>query len=286
MNTQFRNRFLELKVTGQRCAISPEYKREKDIKLIEYLKHTLEHNEVVGFEDVGFCYWNISDNYALQRDGHSQHKNHVAFYEHVKNHDPVYLFWTVCDATQRLTLEKDGYADFWWSLYHEAVHQNTDNRCFFPEFCAHRAALTSVPDSPHTKENLAFARSAYEQFLRRAEDSEEYTFYLAIYLSLTARIAPYDQSELKHLCEELVAGLSAPNIERKFLIGEWSDFTTPFCKRKQAAVGINSIINAFLSNGELQTAGDLYLSARDKGMTKNHYIESRLSSFSSGKEPS
>ena len=276
MDTQFKNRFLELKVTGQRFAISPEYKRKKDIKLIEYLKHALEHNEVVSFEDVGFCYWNISDNYALLRDGHAQYKNHMAFYEHVKNNDPVYLFWPVSDATQRLTLEKDGYADFWWSLYHEAVQQNTDNRCFFPEFCAHRAALTSVPALPHTKENLAFARSAFEQFLRRTESSEEHTFYRAIYLSLAAKIAPYDRSELKHLCEELLDGLSYPNTEREFLIGEWSSFITPFCKRKQAAIGINSIINAFISNGETQVARELYLTACDRGMTKNHYIESKL----------
>jgi len=276
MNTQFRNRFLELKVTGQRFAMSPEYKREKDIKLIEYLKHALEHNEVTDFEDVGFCYWNISDDCALQRDGHSQYKNHVAFYEHVKNHDPVCLFWTVCDATQRLTLEKDGYGDFWWSLYREAVQQNTDNGCFFPEFCAHRAALTFVPALPHTEENLTFARSAYEHFLGRTEDSDEYTFYLAIYLSLTARLAPYDGSRLKHLCEELIDELSLPNIEHDFLIGEWSAFTTPFCKRKQAAIGVNSIINAFIAGGELQTARELYLSACDKGMTKNHYIESKL----------
>ena len=277
MNSQIKNRFLELKVVGQRCAMSPEYKQKRDLQLIEYLKHVLEHNEVVDFEDVGFCYWNISDNYALLRDGHSQYKNHVSFYDHVKNHDPIYLFWPVCDATQRLTLEKDGYADFWWSLYHEAVRQNADNRCFFPEFCAHRAALTSVPALPHTKENLAFVRSAYEQFLRRAEGSEGYTFYLTIYLSLTAQVAPYDQSELKYLCAELLDGLSAPDIERNVLIGEWFDITTHFCKRKQAAIGINSIINALIAGGELQTARELYLSARDKGLAKNHYIESKLS---------
>jgi hypothetical protein len=277
MNSQIKNRFLELKVVGQRCAISPEYKQKRDMQLIEYLKHVLEHNEVVEFEDVGFCYWNISDNYALQRDGHSQYKNHVNFYEHVKNHEPVYLFWTVCDATQRLTLEKDRYGDFWWSLYREAVQQNSDNRCFFPEFSAHRAALTSVPDLPHTNEHLAFARSAYEQFLRRAEGSEAYTFYLTIYLSLTAQVAPYDQSEQEHLCAELLDGLSAPDIERNVLVGEWSDITTHFCKRKRAAIGLNSVINALINCGELQPARELYLSARDKGLAKNYYIESRLS---------
>jgi len=124
---------------------------------------------------------------------------------------------------------------------------------------------------------IYFARSAYEQFLRRAEGSEAYTFYLAIYLSLTAQIAPYDRSRLKHLFEELLDGLSAPDIKLNFLPGEWSDFTTPFCKRKQATIGVNSIINTLINGGELQPARELYLSARNNGLAKNHYIESRLS---------
>ncbi len=89
--------------------ISPEEKKTKDLELINYLKSVIENKEVVEFEDIGFCYWNISDNYALLGDGHALRKNHQSFYECIMACDSSYLWWLVCDATQRLTLDKDGY---------------------------------------------------------------------------------------------------------------------------------------------------------------------------------
>ena len=141
MNTQIIKQFKELKVIGQRSAITPQEKIEKDAQLIRYLKSAIDNNVVTDFEDVGFCYWNISDNYALMKDGHSLMRNHQIFYEHIKNNDACYLYWTVCDATQRLTLEKDGFSKFWWGLYEEATEKNYYNNVYFAEFNAHRAAL-------------------------------------------------------------------------------------------------------------------------------------------------
>lgn len=65
MDKQIITRFLELKVTGQRCSMMPEEKAPKDAQLISYLNYTIDNKIVVEFEDIGFCYWNISDNYAL-----------------------------------------------------------------------------------------------------------------------------------------------------------------------------------------------------------------------------
>lgn len=141
MKEQIRETFIELKVVGQRCAMNLEEKREKDRKLIQYLKSLIENEVVTDFEDIGFCYWNISDNYAMIRDGHAEMLNHKNFYSHVHKIDPCYLFWLICDATQRLTLEKDGYSDFWWALYKEALEQNRDGDQYFAEFNAHRAAV-------------------------------------------------------------------------------------------------------------------------------------------------
>lgn len=121
MDEQIRRKFVDLKVTGQRFAISPEEKREKDLSLISYLNSIIENEIVTEFQDIGFCYWNISDNYALLKDGHSLFDNHRKFCEHIKNQDDEYLYWLVCDATQRLTLEKDGYSSFWWDLYRKAA---------------------------------------------------------------------------------------------------------------------------------------------------------------------
>lgn len=132
MNPQIKTRFRELKITGQRGTLSLEEKKQKDFELIEYLEAVIANKEVTGFEDMGFCYWNISDNYALLRDGHALRRNHQAFYEHIVAQDKSYLYWLVCDATQRLTLEKDGYSDWWWSVYRKAVSGNSEKTSLLP----------------------------------------------------------------------------------------------------------------------------------------------------------
>lgn len=120
MDNQIKNRFLSLKLTGQRSALSSTEKKEHDLQTIQYLQSVLDKREVTSFEDVGFCYWNISDNFAFLRDGHAEFENHNKFYAHIKTEHTRYLYWAVNDATQRLTLEKDGYTDFWWGIYREA----------------------------------------------------------------------------------------------------------------------------------------------------------------------
>lgn len=231
-----KKRFIELKATGQRFAMTSEQK-EKDLQLIHYLKAVVENSEVSEFEDMGFCYWNISDNYALI---------------------------------------KDGYSDFWWKLYHESTEQNLDYDYCFVEFCAHRAALYINPILSHTHCNLESAKLNFEKFLQKVKHTPEYQFYKVIYLSLVSRFSSFDKIELKSLCDNLFNGLSHPKTTNGFLIGEWRNFVTPFDIRKQSVVGINSAINAFIYNGEIQTAKEIYKNACDIGLPKNHYIEIRL----------
>ena len=40
--------------------------------MIAFLQSSIDCGDAATFEDIGFCYWNISDQYALLRDGHSQ----------------------------------------------------------------------------------------------------------------------------------------------------------------------------------------------------------------------
>ena len=61
-----------------------------------------------------------------------------------------------------------------------------------------------------------------------------------------------------------------------FLIGEWKSFITPFDKKKQAIVGINSAINALIYNNDIKVATSLYLEACHVGLPQNSYIERKL----------
>lgn len=276
MNPQIRTRFRELKLTGQRVTMSLEEKKQKDLKLIEYLENAIASKEVIDFEEVGFCYWNISDNYALLRDGHALRKNHQIFYEHITACDASYLLWLVCDATQRLTLEKDGYSDWWWSVYREAVSCNPDNASLFAEFCAHRAALYKNPLSSTGRDHIKLAMESYKVFLDKAKNTEEYPFYKMIFLTSAIKYSPIDNREIKALSKKLLPKLQYTDEPHDFLVGEWKNFITPFGKRKCAVVGITSAVNALLDTGEKDRAKELYALACENGLPANFYIEKRL----------
>ncbi len=277
MNLQIKERFLELKLIGQRATVFREEKKRKDLALIVYLNSVIANREVTGFEDIGFCYWNISDNYALLRDGHALRKNHQAFYEHIMSKDAGYLYWLVCDATQRLTLEKDGYSDWWWSLYREAVSCNSEKTSLFAEFCAHRAALYKNPILIPDKEHISFVTESYEAFLENAKGTSEYPFYRLLFLTSVSNYTSVDKREIEVLSKELLPNLLYTDEPRDFLVGEWKNFTTPFGKRKCAVVGITSVVNALIDMGEKGDAGELYYVAGENGLPKNAYIEKRLS---------
>lgn len=276
MNDEIRNLFLELKVIGQRSAISTEDKRGKDLKLITHLSSFIDKKIVSDFEDVGFCYWNISDNYALLRDGHSLCENHKNFYAHIINEDSCYLYWLVCDATQRLALEKDGYGSFWWDLYREAVEQNQNSKHHFAEFNVHRAALYCNNNLMTSQNAFNYAKQNYEKFLAKTETTSENLFYHIIYLSLVSKIADIDIHKLRSLSYMLFEHLSRQETSNNFLTGEWQSFITPFDKKKQAVIGITSAINALIYNNDIKVAKSLYLEASKEGLPQNSYIERRL----------
>ena len=276
MDEQIRRKFVDLKVTGQRFAISPEEKREKDLSLISYLNSIIENEIVTEFQDIGFCYWNISDNYALLKDGHSLFDNHRKFCEHIKNQDNEYLYWLVCDATQRLTLEKDGYSSFWWDLYRKAVEQNGDSKNYFAEFHLHRAALYTNNHLKISQDNFHCAKLNFEKLLSKIDSTSEYSFYKTIYLSLISRFSTVDSKKICELSRTLFEYLSFSQISNDFLVGEWKSIITPFDKRKQGVVGITSAINALIYCDNVKEAKDLYFDACNVGLPKNKYIEARL----------
>lgn len=243
--------------------------------LITFLQSLIGGGDAETFEDVGFCYWNISDQYALLRDGDSVMRNHQRLYEHISQGDAPYLYWLVCDATQRLTLEKDGYGDQWWSWYREAVTFNEVQGSAM-EFQVHRAALYKSPVSELSADRFCFVKKNFETFLSKTKGQEEYPFYYAVYRSLLARYETVEEAELCHLGRELMLGLAAEKSISPYLIGEWGSFVTPFAARKRAEVGLNAVINALIDTRYLQSAKVLYTDAVATGMPQNTYIEKRL----------
>lgn len=243
--------------------------------LIAFLQSSIDCGDAATFEDVGFGYWNISDQYALLRDGHRQCENHRRFYEHVSRGDAAYLYWLVNDATQKLTLEKDGYGDLWWEYYCEAVQRNEAKG--LPIECGvHRAALYKNPLMATDERRVSFAKERFENFLSHTKEKAVYDFYYAMYLSSVAQYETVSESTLMGVGESLLGGLMVEKSCNDFLIGEWRKFTTLLDPRRRAEVGLHAVINALIYIKQTESAKRLYSEALSLGLPKNSYVEKRL----------
>ncbi len=269
MTQEMREKFLLL--DGQSRTKNPQAR----YALITFLQSSISCGDAETFEDVGFCYWNISDQYALLRDGHNQSENHRQFYEHVMQGDSVYLYWLVNDATQKLTLEKDGYGDLWWECYYEAVQRNIAKG--LPIECGvHRAALYKNPLMASDERRVSLAKERFENFLSHTKETAEYSFYYAMYLSSVAQYESVAESVLTSVGQSLLGDLLIEKSHNDFLIGEWRKFATLLDRRRRAEVGIYAVINSLICANHAESAKRLYVEALSLGLPKNLYIEKRL----------
>ena len=274
MNKKIVEKFNELKVIGDRSKVNQSIKQEKDTALICFLKDLIISREVADFEDIGFCYWNISDNYALLNKGNELYRNHIDFYNYIKTFDSKYLFWLVSDATQRFTLEKNGYYSFWWELYRKSVNENKSKSCL-AEFYAHRTAISLNPIMPHDKENLIFVINAIDNFLKNQINNIDFQFYNTIFKILKSRHLK-ETEEIINISTPYLSKLKSSIIKSNYLSGEWKGLDSVIPEQKQAGLILNSAINCLIDAEKTENAKNLYTMALNKGMPKNRYIESRL----------
>lgn len=271
------SRFQELKLCGQRHGIAQEEKQRLDGLCIDYLQSLLQSGVLTEAEDMGFCYWNLSDNHALMRESSALYENHKAFYEYLKPMDSKYLYWLVCDGTQRYVLENGGYSDFWWNIYREANERNTDIAAYEGiVFEAHRAAFHPNPCRTDFA-SQTYAEEAFAAFLQDRKGSENYPFYYLIYQSLYLHVFGSCGDNLAVLCSGFYEKLEIPRKPMDTVCGEWRNFLTEnndICR--QARVGICAAVNSLIYTNQCKKAGEIYFCARAHGLPQNRYIEKRI----------
>ena len=234
-------------------------------RLIAYLQELIQKNILNAPEDIGFCYWNISDHHALMRNGAAVYNNHNK-----------YLYWLVCDATQKYALEDAGYSDFWWKLYHRANEKISPEREWEAiTFTSHRAAL-SLRTGKKAESYHIYAKERFQRFLQHTRSSESYPFYHLIYHSLCLRAFRSTEEPLELLCEPWYSFLSLSKTERPYEIGEWNSFNETFNRRWQANIGICAAVNALIDTEQNKIAKTIYTKAQTYGLPKNAYIEKRI----------
>ena len=244
--------------------------------IIEYLSTILATNN----NDcmlAGFCHWNISDSLAMLRKSEEQYVNHFNFCKLLDIMDVKYKLWSVCDATQRFTLELGGFGDFWWEHYNNAVslNQNTKNieRILFDTLAA---ALSINPKVETPKSRLYLANDNLEQFINDFEKSENIAFYKLVYSSLMLKAFGDEKYDIINLCNEFMPLLKNTTYQNGFVTGEWELLNSPRSKKNMAQVGINRAINALIDSNKKAQAKELYTEALKNGLNANMYIEKRI----------
>ena len=155
--------------------------------IIDYLSSILSTNNA---DDLlaGFCYWNTSDSYAMQRKSEKLYANHLHFCKMLDTMDSKYKFWSVCDATQRFTLEFGGFSEFWWELYAKAIDLNPETTDIERiVFDTHVSAISINPKVDTPKSRLYLAKDNFEKFVMNSANSENEAFYKLVYSSLVLK---------------------------------------------------------------------------------------------------
>lgn len=99
---------------------------ERQQKVCELLEEFLTRKDLTN-ELIMWSYWNISDNYALQRKSLETYNNHKKFEIYLKDKELKYKLLLLVDSTQRLTLINGGFREYWDNLYFEIMDKITIN---------------------------------------------------------------------------------------------------------------------------------------------------------------
>lgn len=277
LNGGIRAEFNRRKCCGERNIKSQDEKYSKDNATIEYMRYLLDSNTFSDFKDKCFCFWNISDCYAMLRDSEREYENHRKFADYVSSGNTQYSFWTVCDATQRFTLTLGGYGEFWQKLYRNAAEKSlvTDEN-YRIAYEAHRAAMAVHPALEISEGFTRYADMMFGKFLDSNKEREEYEFYRLLYLSSSMKAFGRADIDIESLCLNFYNYLSCEDTECEFVLGEWEFLNRERSKRNLAVVGITAVINALIDIGESQRGRELYRDAIRYGLPQNAYIEKRL----------
>lgn len=244
--------------------------------IIEYLSSILSTNNADNLL-AGFCYWNISDSYAMQRKSEELYTNHLKFCKMLDTMDSKYKFWAVCDATQRFTLELGGYGDFWWELYEKAVDINPETTNIERiVFDTHISAISINPKVKTPKFRLYLAKDNLEKFIINSSTSETEVFYKLVYSSCVLKAFGDEEYDILNLCNRIMLFIKEIAADSEYAVGEWERLNSPRSAQNMAQVGINRAINALIDVGKSETAKELYIETLNNGFNANKYIEGRI----------
>lgn len=261
-------------------------KEDNKLEIIEILQKFLKNKNTNSIMDRGWAYWNISDNYALLRMPNEEYKNHMKFVGFIIEELPKeMLYWSVSDATQKLTLIKGGYGEFWYDLYVTACNTapKTNENCGI-RFESHRAAISEIgPQHGRPNiENSEFALNNIKNLINKNPLDYNIRFYTITYYSLSLIVNTYLKMPLSETIDKAMESFNAliPYLEKDVssdeIIGTWEQLNLKHPLNIQAKVGMNNLICNLIDTSQYKLALDCYKIFEEKRIPTNDYFKSRI----------
>jgi hypothetical protein len=222
---------------------------------IDSLNCLLKRSDLDSFEK-GWVYWQLQDHYALIRDYENLYNVFIQFVEYVRNYDHRYLFWTVCDQTQTLTMRLRKDHTEWDKVYQEA------NRIFVEsdDFINMKFEMNRAYIGIFTDDRVRLEDSKVEHALNQISEiivhypkhPNTFFFKLTLY-ALKIKYNNYKNISISQIKEELLLLLkpikktinSNPiKTKEELFFGSWDDISSTKNKSIATKIGLHNIIYA------------------------------------------
>lgn len=250
-------------------------------QIIDLLNNFLLHDELTNRQKI-WAYWNISDNYALQKKYENTYQNHLKFEDFIrKTYESNYILMLICDTTQRLSLIEGGYSNYWSNLYFEATNNisiNDSNYCIM--FEVFRTALYPIA----LKSDINLAKHAILNMKKLVDkynnDSQQLRFKILYYsckLSYNYTFSILNESSLLKSYEvfkRLKPFLKTERIIDKELFGTYESWNIKRSLWYQSR-SINDYIITLIDTENYKLAYKCYIEIEEDEFT-NKYFKKKI----------
>jgi len=231
---------------------------------INKMRSLLDISDLDFFEK-GFLFWQIQDHYALLRDFDKELEIFKRFVVFVRETDNRYLFWTVCDMTQVLTMRLGGYNKEWDAVYRECKSiEATSNEFVRVKFEMFRAYVGIFNDTRVLIDSKLIEDAIKEigSIIAKYPKHPDSLFFRLIFYVSTIKYRNHIKEPISDVKERIT--LEIQNINEalldtqenvfdhdKLLFGTWHQISAPKGSYYSAYTGLTNLLFALVESDEI-----------------------------------
>lgn len=219
------------------------------------------------FFEKGWIYWQIQDHYALLREPQKLLKYFKKFTDFLKDYDSRYLYWSVCDGTQALTMRLGDYNRYWDEVVdlcnsfklndNESVRMNFEmNRAYIGVFNDVRVRISN--------EKVIKALDNIRKIIVNYPNHPDYFFFNLTYYALSIKYFNYVHKSFDNIIDKILyisnevnKSLKAEEILSEYLFGSWDSIAKSKGFLCSSMVGMNNLVFALIEANRIDVIKEL-----------------------------